>query len=383
MRSEQIYPDVRTFESIVTGTKEEQGYWVTLEQSYFYPESGGQPADRGTLNGIPVLDVQIKEGYVWHRLASPLLETEVQGEVDDDIRTDHAAQHTAQHVISAILQDEFQMKTVSFRTGTEESTLDLDLDTWDDTLQNRLEERLRMVIQAKLPITATEYTEEAALQLPLRKTPQVTGEIRVVQIGELDYSACGGTHLASTSELELILFTGLEKVRGNIRLAYVAKDRAFRLLTTERRALAEAARTLSAKKDQVHLVVDELKQEQVRLNRQIGQTEDMHVKTVLKQILTTDESILTVRHDQEDIRFSEKLVKALAEAGRTGFVWNETAKKLFMCSSGSIHLGQFAKTHLKQFNGRGGGSENNAQALFQTHEEAQAYIEAVKEELHT
>ncbi|WP_393964931.1 alanyl-tRNA editing protein [Exiguobacterium sp. S22-S28] len=383
MRSEQIYPDVRTFESIVTGTKEEQGYWVTLEQSYFYPESGGQPADRGTLNGIPVLDVQIKEGYVWHRLASPLLETEVQGEVDDDIRTDHAAQHTAQHVISAILQDEFQIKTVSFRTGTEESTLDLDLDTWDDTLQNRLEERLRMVIQAKLPITATEYTEEAALQLPLRKTPQVTGEIRVVQIGELDYSACGGTHLASTSELELILFTGLEKVRGNIRLAYVAKDRAFRLLTTERRALAEAARTLSAKKDQVHLVVDELKQEQVRLNRQIGQTEDMHVKTVLKQILTTDESILTVRHDQEDIRFSEKLVKALAEAGRTGFVWNETAKKLFMCSSGSIHLGQFAKTHLKQFNGRGGGSENNAQALFQTHEEAQAYIEAVKEELHT
>lgn len=383
MRSEQIYPDVRTFESIVTGTKEEQGYWVTLEQSYFYPESGGQPADRGTLNGIPVLDVQIKEGYVWHRLASPLLETEVQGEVDDDIRTDHAAQHTAQHVISAILQDEFQIKTVSFRTGTEESTLDLDLDTWDDTLQNRLEERLRMVIQAKLPITATEYTEEAALQLPLRKTPQVTGEIRVVQIGELDYSACGGTHLASTSELELILFTGLEKVRGNIHLAYVAKDRAFRLLTTERRALAEAARTLSAKKDQVHLVVDELKQEQVRLNRQIGQTEDMHVKTVLKQILTTDESILTVRHDQEDIRFSEKLVKALAEAGRTGFVWNETAKKLFMCSSGSIHLGQFAKTHLKQFNGRGGGSENNAQALFQTHEEAQAYIEAVKEELHT
>ncbi|MCK2158771.1 alanyl-tRNA editing protein [Exiguobacterium sp. 17-1] len=383
MRSEQIYPDVRTFESIVTGTKDEQGYWVTLQQSYFYPESGGQPADRGTLNGIPVLDVQLEDGHVWHRLESPLLKTEVQGEVDDVIRTDHAAQHTAQHVISAILQDEFQIKTISFRTGTEESTLDLNLDAWDDTLQGRLEERLRTVIQAKLPITATEYTEEAALQLPLRKTPQVTGKIRVVQIGELDYSACGGTHMASTSELELILFTGLEKVRGNIRLAYVAKDRAFRLLTTERRVLAETARALSAKKDQVHLVVEELKQEQVRLNRQIGQTEDMHVKTVLKQILATDEPVLTVRHGQEDIRFSEKLLKALAEAGRTGFVWNETAKKLFMCSAGSIHLGQFAKTNLKQFNGRGGGSENNAQALFQTYEEAQAYVEALKEELHT
>lgn len=383
MRSEQIYPDVRTFESIVTGTKEEQGHWVTLQQSYFYPESGGQPADRGTLNGIPVLDVQLEDGQVWHRLESPLLKSEVQGEVDDVIRTDHAAQHTAQHVISAILQDEFQIKTISFRTGTEESTLDLDLDAWDDALQSRLEERLRTVIQANLLITATEYTEEAALRLPLRKTPQVTGKIRVVQIGELDYSACGGTHLASTSELELILFTGLEKVRGNIRLAYVAKDRAFGLLTTERRVLAETARALSAKKDQVHLVVEELKQEQVRLNRQIGQAEDAHVKAVLKELLATDEPVLTVRHDKEDIRFSEKLLKAVAEAGRTGFVWNETAKKLFMCSGGSIHLGQFAKTHLKQFNGRGGGSENNAQALFQTYEEAQAYVEALKEELHT
>lgn len=383
MRSEQIYPDVRTFESIVTGTKEEQGYWIRLEQSYFYPESGGQPADRGTLNGVSVLDVQLQEGDVWHLLDSPLLENEVQGEVDDVIRTDHAAQHTAQHVISAVLQDEFQIKTVSFRTGTEESTLDLDLGDWDETLQSRLEERLRTVIQANLLITATEYTEEEALQLPLRKTPQVTGKIRVVQIGELDYSACGGTHLASTSELELILFTGLEKVRGNIRLAYVAKDRAFRLLTTERRVLTETARAVSAKKNQVHLVVEDLKQEQVRLNRQIGQAEDLHVKTVLKQLLATDEPVLTVRHDQEDVRFSEKLLKALAETGRTGFVWNENAKKLFMCSAGSIHLGKFAKTHLKQFNGRGGGSENNAQAVFQTYEEAQTYAEALKEELHT
>lgn len=383
MRSEQIYPDVRTFESIVTGTKEEQGYWIRLEQSYFYPESGGQPADRGTLNGVSVLDVQLQEGDVWHLLGSPLLENEVQGEVDDVIRTDHAAQHTAQHVISAVLQDEFQIKTVSFRTGTEESTLDLDLGDWDETLQSRLEERLRTVIQANLLITATEYTEEEALQLPLRKTPQVTGKIRVVQIGELDYSACGGTHLASTSELELILFTGLEKVRGNIRLAYVAKDRAFRLLTTERRVLTETARAVSAKKNQVHLVVEDLKQEQVRLNRQIGQAEDLHVKTVLKQLLATDEPVLTVRHDQEDVRFSEKLLKALAETGRTGFVWNENAKKLFMCSAGSIHLGKFAKIHLKQFNGRGGGSENNAQAVFQTYEEAQAYAEALKEELHT
>lgn len=383
MRLEQIYPTVRTFETVVADVKEQQGYWVALEKSYFYPESGGQPADRGTLNGIEVLDVQLEEGIVWHRLDSPLLGKTVQGEVDDAVRTDHAAQHTAQHVISAILQDEFQVKTVSFRTGSEESTLDLATDQWDEKFQNRLEERLRQVIVAGLVITATEYEEAAALTLPLRKTPQVTGQIRVVQIGELDYSACGGTHLESTSELELILFTGQEKVRGNIRLTYVAKDRAFRLLTTERRVLSETARFLSAKKDQIRDVVDELKQDQIRLNRQVSQTEDAHVQTVLKHLLNGPEQILVLQHEQEDIRFSEKVGKALMEAGRTALVWNEVAKKLVMYSTGRVHLGQFTKTHVKQFNGRGGGSETNAQVLFVTHEDALAFVEALKEELHT
>ena len=383
MRLEQIYPEVRTFETTVTDVKDQQGQWVALEKSYFYPESGGQPADRGTLNGIPVLDVQLEEGIVWHRLETPLLENEVQGTIDDGTRTDHAAQHTAQHVISAILQDEFQIKTVSFRTGSEESTLDLELNEWTETIQNRLEDRLRSVIRAALPITATEYTEADAVRLPLRKTPQVTGQIRVVQIGELDYSACGGTHLESTSELELILFTGQEKVRGNVRLMYVAKDRAFRLLTAERRVLTETARALSAKKDQVHTVVEELKQEQLRLNRQIGQAEDLHVTTVLQQVLTSSDPVLVLHHEQENIRFSEKMMKALAEEKRTALIWNEAAKKLLMCSSGPVHLGKFAKTHLKQFNGRGGGSEKNAQALFTTYEDASGYIEALKEELHT
>ncbi|WP_214805401.1 MULTISPECIES: alanyl-tRNA editing protein [unclassified Exiguobacterium] len=379
MRLEQIYPAVRKFVTRVTDVKEEHGYWVALEESYFYPESGGQPADRGTLNDLKVRDVQLKAGIVWHQVDQKI-EGTVTGVIDDAVRTDHAAQHTAQHVISAILQDEFNIKTLSFRTGSEESTLDIEAGEWNDALQARLEKRLRHVITSALPITANEYDEAAALALPLRKTPQVTGKIRVVQIGELDYSACGGTHLESTADLELIILTGQERVRGNIRLMYVAKGRAFELLTKERRALREAAQLLSAKKEQLPQAVEELKQDVVRLNRMIETVQAAHVRTELNKLLASTEDWIFVNHADEALPFSERLVKAIAEAGRLGLIWNESAKKLLMQGSSPVHLGKFAKVHLKTFNGRGGGSEHVAQAMFNTHEDAVAYIERLKEE---
>lgn len=379
MRLEQIYPAVRKFVTHVTQVKQEQGYWVALDESYFYPESGGQPADRGTLNGLAVRDVQLKEGIVWHQVDQPI-EGSVTGVVDDGVRTDHAAQHTAQHVISAILQDEFNIKTLSFRTGSEESTLDIETDEWNATLQTRLEKRLRQVITSALPITATEYDEAAALALPLRKTPQVTGKIRVVQIGELDYSACGGTHLESTAELELIVLTGQERIRGNIRLMYVAKDRAFDLLTANQRVLRETAQALSAKKERVAQAVEELKQDVVRLNRSVEMVQDAHIEAELTHLLASTDDWIFVNHSEQLLTFSEKMVKAIAEAGRVGLIWNEAAKKLLMQGTSSVHLGKFAKAHLKTFNGRGGGSDHVAQAMFSTRDDAMAYIEQMKEE---
>lgn len=379
MRPEQLESGVRTFQTSIQTTKETEGYWIALEKSYFYPESGGQPADRGTLNDQPVLDVQIEEGIVWHQLAAPVT-GEVTGIVDDAVRIDHAAQHTAQHVISAILQDEFGIKTLSFRTGTDMSTLDIETAEWTTLQQEQLDRRLRHVIEQGLPITATEYDESEALQLPLRKTPQVEGRIRVVQIGTLDYSACGGTHLDSTAQLELILFTGVERIRGNIRLSYVAKERAYQLVQAERQALREAAQALSIKPVQIIEAVHALQDEQKRLAKQIEQTEEQLVTLELTNALQQQKGLLVIEHEQEEIRLSERLAKAIQEANRTGVVFNATTTKLLMSGNGELHLGKFAKAHVQSFNGRGGGNAIQAQAQFTNRDDAMAYVDRLREE---
>ncbi|WP_312451227.1 alanyl-tRNA editing protein [Exiguobacterium sp.] len=379
MRPEQIESDVRIFQTSLRATKQADGYWVALEKSYFYPESGGQPADRGTLNNHPVLDVQIEDGVVWHQLATPLT-GDVTGIIDDAVRIDHAAQHTAQHVISAILHDESNIKTLSFRTGSEVSTLDIETPEWTAVQQEQLDRRLRQVIEQGLPITATEYDEAEALRLPLRKAPQVEGRIRVVQIGTLDYSACGGTHLDSTAQLELILFTGVERIRGNIRLSYVAKERAHQLLQAERHALREAAQALSVKPVQIPEAIQAVQDDQKRLTKQVEQAQGQLAALTLAHALEQQEGLLMFEHLEEEIKVSEQLAKAIQEAGRIGVVWNATVNKLLMSSPGEPHLGKFAKAHVQAFNGRGGGSAIQAQAQFTNRDDAMAYVDRLREE---
>lgn len=379
MRLDQLHPDVSTFETTVAGEKEQAGYWVALNETYFYPESGGQPSDRGTLNGQEVLDVQQDGGTVWHKLEKPLSGM-IRGEIDRAVRLDHAAQHTAQHVISAILQDEFSIPTVSFRTGSAESTLDIDCAQWTEELEVRLMRRMRTVIGENLAITTGVYPESEALALPLRKAPQVSGEIRIVQIGELDYSACGGSHVKSTAELGLVLLTGTEKVRGNVRLSYVAGERAYTLLDRERAALVTASRLLSAKKEEVPNAIEALKQETAALAAQVEILREQRVEQDVSRLMN-EEAVIQLHHADEDADYSERLAKRLADAGKIALVWNEPALKLFVAGDSQLHLGKWAKANLAAFDGRGGGNERMAQAVFPSKEQGWSCASTWREEL--
>ena len=104
----------------------EEGRRVYLDRTAFYPDSGGQPHDLGTLNGIPVLQVIDEEERIAHLLAQPLPSGEAAGEVDWKRRFDHMQQHSGQHLLSAVLADLYRFKTVSFHLGADSSTIDLE-----------------------------------------------------------------------------------------------------------------------------------------------------------------------------------------------------------------------------------------------------------------
>ena len=201
---------------------------LVLDQTCFYPTSGGQPHDTGTLDGARVVDVvEDEQGRVIH-VVDALPEGEhIIGKIDWPRRLDHMQQHTGQHVLSAAFQDELGAATLSFHLGPELSTIDIALAS--ATLQEleRVEERANTAIWLNLPVMVEVCSAEMAAKLPLRKAPVVNEDIRVVMIQGTDVSACCGTHVRATGELGQIHIRRATRQNGNLRVEFLVGRRAL------------------------------------------------------------------------------------------------------------------------------------------------------------
>ena len=227
---------------------ETDGLRVYLDRTAFYPTSGGQPFDLGTVGGVAVREVIDEEDRIVHVMEKPLGATEVQGHIDWERRYDHMQQHTGQHLLSAVLEELFKIRTVSFHLGTEVSTIDVDAPLLTPEQLERAEERCAEVVAEGRPVQIT--FEDASTTLELRKASERTGTLRIVSIDKLDRSACGGSHVRSTAEVGMVLTGKSEKIRGTTRLEFVCGNRALRRARADYRLLAAIGRTLSVPPEQ-------------------------------------------------------------------------------------------------------------------------------------
>lgn len=201
---------------------------VVLDRTAFYPTSGGQPHDTGTLDGVAVVDVVEADGRLWHVLAEPLPLGPVKGAVDWERRQDHMQQHSGQHILSQAFERVLGAETVSFHLGAESSTIDVATEDLDAGQVARVEAVANAVVLGDLPVTAQEYTPEEAAALALRKQPAGHDRIRVVSIADFDRCACGGTHVRAAGEVGLIHIRRWERGRGALRVEFLCGARALR-----------------------------------------------------------------------------------------------------------------------------------------------------------
>ena len=226
---------------------EATGNRVYLDRTAFYPTSGGQPFDLGSLGGVAVREVIDEEDRIAHVMESPV-SGDVQGILDWPRRYDHMQQHTGQHLLSAVLEELFAIRTVSFHLGAEVSTIDVDAPLLAPEQLERVEDRCAEVIAEARPVQIT--FEDASESLELRKASTRSGTLRIVNIDKLDRSACGGTHVRTTAEISLILTGKLEKIRGITRLEFACGTRALRRARSDYRLLAAIGRALSVPPEQ-------------------------------------------------------------------------------------------------------------------------------------
>ncbi len=272
-------PYLEDFEAVVVARTEREGRpAVVLDRTAFYPESGGQPADRGTLGGVPVVDVVEApvggvggDERVVHVLESPLPEERagaaVRGSVDGRRRFDHMQQHTGQHILSQAFLEVLRGETRSFHLGPEVSTLEIGLRQASDDEIEAVERAANRVVFEDREVRTSFVPEERIHEIPLRRPPKVTGLIRIVEVAGYDWSACGGTHVRRTGEIGLIKIIGAERIRENIRFTFVCGGRALADYAVKTRLLRRVAAQFSARDEDAPAAVEKAQAELKDLRR--------------------------------------------------------------------------------------------------------------------
>jgi len=202
---------------IVEKGMREQKPAVMLDQTCFYPESGGQPYDRGWIDGVKVVKVFEEDSQIVHLLEKDVEAGSIKGKIDWQTRFDHMQQHSGQHILSQCFHELLEAETLAFHLGEDASTLEMDLRKVSDEDIERVETRASEIIYQDREVKIHSLPEDKVGSLPLRRPPKKKGLIRVVEVSDFDYSACGGTHVRRTGEVGLIKILRWERIRDNLR----------------------------------------------------------------------------------------------------------------------------------------------------------------------
>lgn len=249
-------PYLSEFTSEVRSCTETQGqYAVVLAETLFYPEGGGQPADRGTLGGIQVEDVQEQDGEVVHFLSCPIpVGVSVLGKVDFPYRFSLMQQHSGEHIFSGIAHETFGCRNVGFHMNEAFVSVDFDRPlSLDELLEIETESNRR--IFKNLEITSFFLSSANADTVAYRFKKKISGEIRIVEIPQTDRCACCGLHVFRTGEIGLLKVESFQNYKGGVRVFLKIGEQALIDYRQKNRELHSLAAALSVRPEEAYASV--------------------------------------------------------------------------------------------------------------------------------
>jgi alanyl-tRNA synthetase len=384
---------------------------LILDRSAFYPTSGGQIFDTGTIttaanDKLKVTEVaDAEDGRVVHYFEAErdfdktALKpgTRVRGQIDATRRRDHMQQHSGQHVLSAAFIRLYNIPTVSFHMADDYCSIDLDTnDLETPTLtKEQIESTERLaneIILENRPVDIRFVTREEAGKLGLRKLPAADrDELRIIDIPDWDLSACGGTHVAHTGQIASILLRKTEKVRQGWRVEFVAGQRAVSTARRDFTALTETAALFSAHiydvPQQARKSLDEIRS--LRKQREQSQEELAAAQAAawLAETPETNGRKLVVRTVADrDLGFIKLLAQKLARLSTNAVALLATTSPqpsiVFAQSAGQpFDMGALLKETMAKLGGRGGGGKDMAQGGLPSADGIAAALKGVAEKL--
>ena len=350
------------------GNQGRVGY--VLDRTCFYPSSGGQPCDHGTLDGAPVVDVTEQDGEVVHWLTGRLPGPEVHGHIDWLRRFDHMQQHTGQHILSQAFLDLLHAQTVSFHLGEETCTIDLDLATLQPGAAEKVEDLANSVVFGDRPIIARFVSAEEVTALGLRKAPSVSSDIRIVGIGDFDLSPCGGTHCARSGEVGTIAIRHRERRGQETRVEFACGWRALRDHRWKTAAINELALSFSVKDREMASAVQRLQLEAAEHHRELLRLREEHLATEAGQLLEKARPwrearvVVQALSDRDTMELRKLASLITAHPGVVALLGAGGAQARLVFARSSDAGGDMAailKETCRAFGGNGGGQPYQAQ----------------------
>ncbi|NWG00651.1 MAG: alanyl-tRNA editing protein [Thermoanaerobaculaceae bacterium] len=351
---------------VVASGSEDGRPWVVLSQTVLYPEGGGQPADRGFVDEVEVVDVQRRGEDILHLLAAPLAAGQVRVRLDWPRRFDHMQQHTAQHLLTAVAADRFAWATTAFHLGETTCDIELDVPALTPGQLAALEEAVAQEIRAARPVRtrrvgAAEFARMEGVRSRGLPADHV-GEVRLVEIEGVDCNTCGGTHLRSTAEIEALAVLGSEPMRGGTRLFFVAGGRLRRRLAAHESRNA-ALRTLLGAPDHELPEAVAARLEVLRaLEKKLSATEAELAEAMARELARTEAPFVEAHFEERELAFLQRLARTLAAAApdKAAFLSARAAAgACFVLVAGAhcpLDVQACGREVATRLGGRGGGS---------------------------
>jgi alanyl-tRNA synthetase len=393
-------PDLLEFDArVVAATSpsaETERSRIVLDQTAFYPTSGGQVFDTGWVvnddgEKVRVAEVaETEDGRIVHYMEAPAkmaVGSSVHGAIDRDRRRDHMQQHSGQHVLSAAFIELFQFPTVSFHMGEDYCSIDLTTSSLTADQVVQAEKRANEIIFENRPVSIRFVSRNEAEKLGLRKLPPAErDELRLIEIADFDLSACGGTHVSATGQIGSILLRKTEKVRQGTRVEFVCGARAVRSARLDYTTLIEAASLYSSQSSdvpaQIRKTFDETKAVRRLKDDALEELASAMAKEALREQPETNRRTVIVRSfSDRDMTFTKLFAQKVTRAGVTAVALvaslQDPPSLIFAQSAGgSADMGALLKEVLSSVGGRGGGSRDFAQGGVPTGTEAEALLRA-------
>lgn len=410
-------------------------YEVTLDRSAFFPEGGGQSCDLGSIGSWTLTDVQEDaDGEVIHTVEAQPPDVPAPGQkvsclLDWDRRFDNMQRHCGEHILSGIFYARCGGVNRGFHMGEDYMTIDISLEddptdadtprpqTIDMSLALECERRANQVIWSDAPVTVFRFEDRAeAEKMPLRKALAFDEDISIVCVGSADHAAdcvaCCGTHPSTAGQVGLIKIYKVENYKGMFRIFFEAGARALDDYDQKHQILTDLSNRYSSS---VEDFPDKIRSQEEKLADVKDQL--YHVKRALidKECAALDavlaggdapdergkpsQETAPVEHAPgassdsdaplivwtlEDLSLDDAFDMAkryMKKAPKLVLLYARQDTSFILVSNGSPKCGQLVREYASFYQGKGGGNDVSARAIFDGEEKAMLFADLLSKHL--